>query len=399
MSPKFQVATFLAPPSDMFEPTAFPDPGQLAEFKDQTLRQVAHVSVGGDAVKIKFSNLYGSTPLTLDKVRVARSLGGGRIDVTTDRAVTFNGTASVTIAPGLETYSDEIPFALAPLSDVGVSIYMKRAIARTGHRAATTTTYIADGDWVSAVEFQSTVKNTTTYFMPSIDVVRSTKVPVIVAFGDSITAGLGSTIDANKSWPDQLAAMANSANAISIVNAGVGGNRWVKSNPGPCGLCRFERDVLNVSGVTHVIMFLGVNDIGLGYYYANTFKDPSWIVNTNQITESLQLAITQAKAKGLKVYVSPIAQFKGSFYYTSGQSNEVPFGWTSPYDGESIRQAVNEFVRLNRLIDGVIDFPQSIQNPTDSLQQRPEWNSGDNLHPNDIGYSVMAEAALREIFR
>jgi lysophospholipase L1-like esterase len=389
---KFQVATFLAPQNDMLEVTPFPGQGPaFPEFKEQTLRQIAHVSIGGDSVKIKFSNLYGTTPLTLNKVHVARSLGKGTIDQSTDKAVTFSGAESVTIPVGAEILSDEVAFALPPLSDLAVSIYMKQATVRTAHRASTTTSFIGAGDLTSSPGFPSATTSVSTYYMSEIDVIRSSKVNVVVAFGDSIADGVASTTDAYNSWPDQLSAMVNSKFEASVVNAGLGGNRWVKDNFGPCGLCRFQRDVVNVAGVTHVILMLGINDIGLGYTYANLYKDPSWVVNAKQITDNMQAAIDMAKSKGIKVYAGTLLPFKGSFYYTTGQPGEVPFGMTIPYDGEAIREAVNAFVKANPTIDGVIDFEKTMQNPADPLQSRPAWNSGDNLHPNDVGYANIAK--------
>ena len=362
--PKVQIATFLAPQNDMLEVIPFPGQGPaFPEFREQTLRQTAHISIGGHSIKIKFSNLFGTTPLTLNKVHVAKSLGRGSIDQSTDKAVTFSGSESVTIAAGAELFSDEVRFESAPLSDVAVSIYMKQATVRTAHRSSTTTSYIGAGDLSSSPGIPNATTSVSTYYMPKIDVLRDSKVNVVVAFGDSITDGVASTSDAYNSWPDQLSTIANAKFDVSVVNAGLGGNRWVKDNFGPCGLCRFQRDVVNVSGVTHVILMLGINDIGLGYTYANLYNDASWIVNAKQITDNMQAAIDMAKAKGIKVYAGTILPFKASFYYTTGQPTEIPAGMTVPYNGEAVREAVNAFVRTNTTIDGVIDFEKVMQNP------------------------------------
>lgn len=391
-SPTYQVATFTAPQNDMLEVTPFAGQGPaFPEFKEQTLRQTAHISVGGEALKIKFSNIFGAEALTLDKVRVARSLGSGLIDQFTDKSVTFGGGESVTIAPGAEVYSDQVAFAPSALSDVSVSIYMKRAAVRTAHRASTTTSYIGSGDLTSSPGIPNATTSSSTYYMPAIDVVRNKKVNVVVAFGDSITDGNGSTRDAYNSWPNKLSEIANAKFDVSVVNAGLGGNRWVKDSFGPCGLCRFERDVINVSGVTHVILMLGINDIGLGYTYANLYQDAGWVVTAKQIIDNMQAAINLAKSKGIKVYAGTILPFKGSFYYTTGQPSQIPGGMTVPYDGEAVRQAVNAFVRANTTVDGVIDFDVAMRNPADPLQQRPAWNGGDNLHPNDVGYANIAK--------
>lgn len=387
------VASFLAPQNDMLEADPSPNRGPaFPEFKEQTLRQIAHLSVGGKAIKVKFSNQFGTTPLTLDKVRVARSLGTGTIDPATDRALTFSGKESVTIPPGEELYSDVVAFPLPALSDVAVSIYMKQATVRTAQRVSTTMAYIGSGDFASAAALPSPFTSTSTFYMPEVDVVRDTPVNVVVALGDSTTAGGSAQRDAFNSWPNQLAEIANAKFDVAVLNAGIGGNRMVKDVDGPCGLCRLDRDVLNVPGVTHVIMLLGINDIGNGYNYANLQKNGSQLVTSAQITANIQAAIDKLKAKGIKVYVSPLMPFKGAAYYTSGQPGEVPFGATQPYNGEQMRQEVNAFIRANKTVDGIIDFDKAIQSTADPLMINPVWSSGDNLHPNDAGYAVMAKA-------
>ncbi|MCO4887894.1 G-D-S-L family lipolytic protein [Cupriavidus phytorum] len=396
----FEVAAFVAPQSDLLEETGFAGlTPSFPQFKEQTIRQVAHLSTGGSALKIKFSNLFGVEPLTLDKVHIARNLGNGNIDASTDKALTFSGSQSVTIAPGSEVYSDVIAYPTAAFTDISVSIYMKSATVRTARRFSTTTTYLGTGDLTSSAAMPSATKLSSIYYMSQVSVVRDSKVNVIVAMGDSITEGGGSTTDAYNSWPDQLARIANSRFEVAVVNAGLGGNRWVKDGLGQCGLCRLDRDVLSVPGVTHVILSLGVNDIGLGYYYSNTFKDPSQLVTAKQITDNIQAAVDKAKAKGIKVFLGTITPFKGTYYYTSGQPGEVPFGATVPYNGEQVRQDVNAFIRANKTIDGFIDFDKVMQDPSDPQKALTAWTFDGTLHPNDVGYAHMAQAVDVETLR
>ncbi|AFQ52198.1 GDSL-type esterase/lipase family protein [Burkholderia cepacia] len=398
--PSFEVAAFVAPQSDFLEPTGFA--GQtppFPQFKDQTIRQIAHLSTGGTAIKIKFSNQFGVEPLTLDRVHIARNLGNGNIDPSTDKPLTFSGRDAVTIPAGADVYSDEIPYQTERLSDISVSMYMKSATIRTGRRFSTTTTYLGSGDLTSSATIPNSAKLTSLYYMSQVIVSREKKLNVVVAFGDSITEGGGSTADAYNSWPDQLSKIASSDFDVSVVNAGLGGNRWVKNALGPCGLCRLDRDVLSVPGVTHVIMALGVNDIGLGYYYSNAFKDSSQLVTAGQIIDAIQEAVDRAKAKGLKVYLGTITPFKGTYYYTSGQSNEIPYGSSVPYNGEQVRQDVNAFIRANKTIDGVIDFDKTMQDPTDPQKALAIWTFDGTLHPNDVGYAHMAEAVDVNILR
>ena len=389
----FSTAAFVAPQSDLLETTGFA--GQLpafSQFQEQTVREIAHLSTGGSSLKIKLSNEFGTNPLTLDKVHIAQNLGHGTIDPSTDKAVTFSGQTSVTIPAGQVIESDDISFQTKAFMDLSVSIYMKSAAVRTARRYSETTTYVGAGDLTSSSAIPNATTETSIYYLAGVTVQRDKKTNVVVAIGDSITeGGASATIDAYNSWPDQLARLANAEFEVSIVNAGLGGNRWVKNTFGPCGVCRIARDVLNVPGVTHVIMALGVNDIGLGYYYSNTLKDPTQLVTSQQIISAIQEAVSQAKAKGLKVYLGTITPFKGTYYYTSGQPNEVPFGSTVPYNGEQVRQEVNAFIRTNTQIDGVIDFDKTMQDPSDPLHVRAAWSFDGTLHPNDIGYAHMAQ--------
>lgn len=388
--PQYEVATFTAPQSSAAENNGYGL--SFVQFTEQTLRQVAHFSVGGDSLKIQFSNEFGTAPLTLDKVHVANSMGAGGIDPATDKAVTFSGQPSVTIPAGGVVYSDYIDYPTRPLADVAVSIYMKNAAVGNSRLLAGNTVYVGSGDLVSSAGMPSAKTSTSEYFMSQVVVRRANKVNVVVAIGDSITeGGATSTPDSSNDWPSQLSKFANAKFDLAVVNQGIGGNRWLTNVLGPCGLCRIDRDVLGVPGVTHVFMAMGVNDIGAGYVFASLLRDPKQIVTAAQLTAGIQAAIDKVKAKGIKVYVGTIGPFKGTDLYTSGQPNEIPFGGTTPYNGEAIRQEVNAFIRANTTIDGVLDVDKILQDPTDPLRVRPAWTA-DGLHPNDVGYTHIAQS-------
>lgn len=397
----FEVATFVAPQSYLQEDGLPGVDVPFPRFTEQTVREVAHISVGGKTLKIKFSNEFGTEPLTLDRVRIARNLGSGAIDLATDRSITFAGKESVTIPVGATAYSDYLPYETESLTDISVSIYMKSAAAQTGRRIASTTAYIGSGDLTGTASIASATKATMVFYMSEIVVTRNNKTNVVVAIGDSITeGGLTSTYDAYNSYPDQLSKLANAKFDVSVVNAGIGGNRWVKTGIGPCGLCRFGRDVIGVTGVTHVIMMLGVNDIGYGYGRATSTQDPTQIVSAKQITDNMQSAINMAKAKGIKVYVGTITPYKGTpGVYTSGQPFDIPYGFTVPYNGEQVRGEVNAFIRSNTTIDGVIDFDKLLRDPIDPLHIRTAWSWDGALHPNDVGYAEMAKLVNLDLLR
>jgi lysophospholipase L1-like esterase len=347
-------------------------------FTNETVRQVAHISVGGESVRIKFSNLYGTSPIHFDKVRLARSTGISSIDPSSDLPLTFNGNASVTIAPGADTWSDEAKLKLNSASDLAVSIYISGTAANnTSHRFALRTNYIAAGDVSSASSLNLSDPSSMTtsyYYLSEVDVKTTASSNVVVAFGDSITDGVGSTAGANLRYPDQLSAIGiglNLAPKVSVVNQGLGGNRWLYNVFGPSGSSRFAHDVLGVTGVTHTIIFMGINDIGF------SGAIPGKTESASQIIAAISSAIAQAQAANIKVFLATITPFKGASYYTEA--------------GEAQRQTINAWIRGNKDVVAVIDFDKSIQDPNNPTAILAAYDSGDHLHPSSAGYTTMAK--------
>jgi lysophospholipase L1-like esterase len=346
-------------------------------FSNQTVRHVLRLSLGGEAIRIKVSNLFGREPITFSSVHVARSTGASSIDVGTDRPVTFAGQASTTVPAGAEVMSDAIPLAVASLSNIAVSMYFATpTTVATVHALGRQTAYVGVGDQSSAASIPAagTSQLQSYYGITVVEALIRDRARVVVTFGDSITDGFNSTVDAAKRYPNQLDDRLKAAGfaRTGVVNAGISGNRWLNDVAGPNGNGRFERDVLAVAGVTHTIILLGINDIGFASIV------PAQTVSEEQITTSMAAAITKAKAKRVKVYVATLLPFKGAGYYSTA--------------GEAKRQAVNAFIRTNRDIDGVIDFDKVMQSSTDPLAMNPAYDSGDHLHPNDAGYGAMAAA-------
>lgn len=360
-------------------PIPIPVPEGPPTLVNQTLREVAHISVGGSAFRLKFSNLYGKTPLKLEEVRIALSRGGAAIDPRTTTALTFHKTASVTLPAGAELWSDPVRFAAPPGADIAVSIYVKdRASTATAHRFALRMNYIAPGDSVETPDMSSAAGARTGnyHWISEIDVLRRRPIHVVVAFGDSITDGSLSTMGANLRYPDQLSARALATNStrseISIVNEGLAGNRWLDDVMGLKGVTRFPRDVLGISGVTHVIVLLGINDIAV-----NALYHPGSSV-AEKIEAAIATAASQAKRRGLKVYVGTILPFGGG----AGASEA----------GRRDRDAVNAWIRSSKAFDGVIDFDAAMRGPSDPQEMAAGYNSGDHVHPNDSGYKQMSDA-------
>ena len=368
-------------------PPTYPAPAAKT-LSNQTIRQIVYASAAGSKVRLKLSNLFGDAPVTFDAVTIAPSTGGAaRIDAASVRAVTFNGAASITLAPGTDIASDAVDFAPEANSSVAISIYVKHAAPfRTVHNLALQRNFVAHGDVtkVAAPAWSEINDNPNatdpggfTAWITELDVLRKDRPKVVVGFGDSITDGFGSTLEANNRWPNILsrilAAAGSSLGPTSVVDAGVSGNRWKTDWQAPKGEARFGRDVLKVSGATHVVILLGINDIGYDQWAPEQIKEAS------DITAALQTAVETARAKGLKVLVGTLTPFKATPIYYS-DTREIK------------RLQVNDFIRSGlKGADAIVDFDRALRDPARPLQMLAAYDSGDHLHPNDAGYTMMAK--------
>ena len=381
-------ATWTASPQDYLEaiPIEGVPPPTPRSFQDQSIRHVMRVSAGGDEVRVKVSNLYGTVPVTLGGVHIARSTGGTSIEAATDTVLRFKGQQSVTIPAGQETWSDEARFSLPAQTDVAVTVYVPQTTpVATVHAQGQQTSAIVTGNALGSTTFTPTQTQQSYDWVMGIDVRDTEARGVIVAFGDSITDGTASTVDTAHRYPDFLARRVAAEPALrgfSVVNQGIGGNRVLNDVVGTRGVERFQRDVLGTTGVTHAIILLGINDIGFGGFA------PAQAVTAEALIAGLQTMVDQAKARGVQVFLGTLLPFKGTFapYY-------------SP-EAEAKRQAVNAWIRANTArAQGIIDFEAALRDPADSLLLRPAYDSGDHLHPNDAGYEAMAQAVDLSLFR
>lgn len=360
------------------EPRNLPPKPGLA---GNTLRQVVHVSQGGERLRMRFSNRFGTSPVTLNAAHLAVSLGDGVIDPTTDHALTFDGDAGVTIPAGETVTSDPVSFPLLPFSDVAITTHfgaMSDSVI-TGHPGSRTTSYLVKGDSVSASTLPSATQTDHWYIIEGIDIVDRDGAAV-VTLGNSITDGKGSGTNEQNRWPDWLARrlQANeSTEEVAVINAGIGGNCVLKKCLGPSALERFERDVLDEHGVEWLIVLEGVNDIG------GASADDAPAVAQNLI-EAYQTMIERAHAHGIKVYGATIMPFGGSFYDTPAH--------------ESARQTVNEWIRTSGAFDAVIDLDAALRDPNNPTQLLPAADSGDHLHPSEAGHRMIAAAIDLTLF-
>lgn len=367
---------------------AAPDsPGPL--LKTQTVRQIVRTSVGGSKVRIRLSNLFGSAPLTVGPVHLALHATGADIVPDSDHALLFNGKPVVTIAKGGSLWSDPLDMDVKALQELAVSIYVPSNTVdgpSTKHNAGIATAYVTEnGDATSAVQFPADETSGSRFLLTDVAVAGPAATQTIVAFGDSITDGVGSTQDANQRWPDYLASRLQAEPklaSIGVANSGIGGNRVLHDDFGPSAQARFDRDALDKPGVHWIVVLEGINDIG-GSGYAIPAKDK---ISAAQIIAGMKTLIARAHAKHIKIYGATLTPFGGN-------------GW--PYHsavGEKEREAVNDWIRSPGAFDGVVDFDQAIRDPDQPTRMLAAYDSGDHLHPNSAGYQAMANAVDLKLF-
>ncbi len=355
----------------------FPSGTSHAGMKNQTVRMVVHSSVGGSALRVRLSNAYGTRPVLIGKVDVASHQTGPVTVANTDHMVTFNGRKSVMIPVGQEVVSDPVQMSVRDEQDLVVSVFLPKATGpTTWHFEAESTTYTSTpGDWTAEAggsPYQTEIPSW--FYLDGIDVMRRPLKGTVLAFGDSITDGHFSTIDANGRWPDWLARRISPGQQFSVLDEGIGGNRVLTDSPtaGESALHRFHRDMLNQIGVSDVIFLEGINDIGVG----NTTGP---YVSADQLAAGMKKIIAEAHARDLKVFGGTVTPFQGAAYYTAA--------------GEAEREAVNKWIRTSGAFDGVIDFDAAVRDPNHPLRLNPLYDTGGgHLHPNDLGYKAMADA-------
>ena len=356
-----------------------PEPG----LTNNTLRQVIHVSIGGSRLRVKFSNEFSTSPVTMKAVHIAASAGNSAIVPETDKELMFDGKPQYTMAAGTAVTSDPFDFKLMPLSNVTITIYFGETSPDvTGHPGSRTTSYILTGNNVSAKEFSNAVQTDHWYTINGIDVVNRDSAAAVAVLGNSITDGRGSGTNKQDRWPDELSIRLQSNPAtrhVAVLNEGIGGNCVLRMCLGPSALSRFKRDVLEQSGVRWLIILEGINDIGQAHGAEGSAK-----VATDLIAAFKQM-IDSAHASGIRVYGATLLPFGGSFYYTP--------------DHESAWKTVNEWIRSSGRFDGVIDFDAALRDPANPLQLLPIADSGDHLHPSELGHRMMAEAVNLALFK
>jgi lysophospholipase L1-like esterase len=378
--PQRWIAAWAASPQAASQRSRF-----VTGFDNQTVRNVLFSSIGGSMVRIRFTNAYGATPLQIGRATVAIHARGPRLAPGTTRRLMFAGQPSVTIPPGAEALSDPVRLTVRPMQELAVSEFLPRPTGPpTEHGAAQQFNYVASGDHTAdsggAGAFKT--RTLTWYLVDDVDVVAPAReAGTIVAVGDSITDGVGSTVGANARWPNDLARrlLSRSGSTLNVIDEGIGGNRVL--NDAPCcgvnAVARFGPDALAHAGVKAVILLEGVNDIGfsqsIGWLTA-----PHSNVSAAQIIAGYAQMIAQAHAARVPIFGATLTPFRGARYWTSS--------------GEAKREEVNHWILTSGAFDGVIDFAKALADPNNPEQLAHRYDSGDHLHPDDAGYRAMAAA-------
>lgn len=355
------------------------------EIGGRTVRQLVYPQLDGKRARLRLSNVYGTAPLAIESVHIARAVGAGSAATRpgTDRAVLFGGRPNVTIAPGGQIDSDPVAFDVSGKQPLAVSIHAaKEQRLAAWHRVASQVNYVSTpGDHSADTSADAFRTRFTQYAWLTSVAVDDASAQSVVAIGDSITDGMRSTPNANRRWPDALARRlaAKGEAGTAVVNAGISGNRLLSHSPcyGEAVTGRFERDALRQPGVRAIIVLIGINDINFAAMPAHAGLDcdnPHTQVTADSLLRGYQRLIAQAHQRGIKIYGATLTPA------------------SLPPEREKIRLAVNESIRASRAFDGVIDFDRALRDPArpEVLQRR--YDSGDHIHPSDAGYSAMADA-------
>ena len=364
------------------KPTAT-DPGfKPRSFENQTIRQIAKISLGGQRVRIRVSNAFGAQALRIGSAHVALQANGAAIVPNSDRVLKFGGLPSISVPAGAVALSDPIDFAVPSQANLAVSLYLPTNTGpATFFEATVLESYISGpGDFTGAVTLQVPEKIYSRFFLSVVEVAARGNASTVVAIGDSVTKGATTT-----SWPGFLFERLGpnyGTSRLAVINQGIGCGRLLRDFCGPNAASRFDRDVLAVTGATHVIVALGLVDIIMPSAFGNLGETAS----ASDIIVGLKQLIERARAQKLAIYGATITPFGGSIF---------PNVFTP--ENEAARTAVNHWIRTSGAFDLVIDFDAAVRDPNDP---KSFWSiyTVDGIHPNDAGNELMANAIDLSIF-
>jgi lysophospholipase L1-like esterase len=342
----------------------------IMNFHDETVRMIVRTSIGGRRLRLELSNAFGTKPLMIGAAHVALREKDSAIVTGSDRALAFSGKPSFTIPPGALALSDAVDLDVQQLSDLVISLYLPADTGLpTTHSTGLHTTYISPGDLTSATALNDAKTSRAWYFISGVDVVAPPPTGVV----------------ADRSWPSLFAkrVLSNSGTTnLAVVNEGISGNRVLRDQAGINALARLDRDVFSQPGVKWMTVMEGINDIGRGTQKGAQASDA---VTADEVIAGLRQIVERAHLHGIKVLGATLTPYEGAAYYSE--------------TGETMREAVNSWIRTGGAFDAVVDFDAVVRDPANPKQIRSDFNIRDHLHPNDAGYQAMADAIDLAIFR
>ncbi|MEJ8852058.1 SGNH/GDSL hydrolase family protein [Variovorax rhizosphaerae] len=355
-------------------------------FQAQTVRERVFPTISGEQARVRFSNRFGAAPLHMAEATIALGTGGSAVSPASLQPLLFGGRPDVTIAPGADAWSDAVPVPVRAGQAMAISFYLdQRTPFGTVHQIPVGASWIAPGNAVGDATLPAAAPSAWNHIVTGLDVMSRGPARVVVAFGDSITEGVNGFAPVLGRYPDRLAERlrdgAPGSPVVSVLNAGIAGNRLLSEGIGPSGIDRFARDVLAQSGVTHAIVLLGINDIGVETFSGGPgsgLPSATRTASAERLIAGLQRLVDMARARGVKVLLGTLMPVKGSPYWSA--------------QNEQIRQAVNHWIREQRAVNPVVDFDAALRDPQDPQALNPLYDSGDHLHPGDAGNAAMAAA-------
>ena len=354
-----------------------PSPG----LTNNSLRQIIRVSIGGDTLRVRFSNEFSTSAVSMKSVQIAVSTGDNTINVPTNKELKFHDSSEVTMDAGASVTSDPIAFHLTPRMDVAITIYFgQTSITVTGHPGSRTTSYILAGNTTTTTDFAGAVTTDHWYNINAIDVLTPSTAACVAILGNSITDGRGSITNLQNRWPDifsEALLKESSTQQVGVLNLGIGGNCVLSGGLGPTGVSRYDQDILNQQGVRWAIIFEGVNDIG------GVRSDDAASTTANNLIAAYKQMVVKAHAKNIRIYGGTIMPFKGNGYYNQYS--------------ESCRNTVNLWIRSKGNYDGCIDFDKTMRNPQDTTRIVSSYQN-DGLHPDAAGHKTMGESVDLNLF-
>jgi lysophospholipase L1-like esterase len=363
------------------------------EFNNQTLREIVHLSIGGSAVRVRFSNLFGRQSLEIGSAHLALRTSDSAILPASDRTLTFGGAPGVSVPPNAFVLSDPVKLAVPGESDLAISIFVPHVTAAAGiHYFAQQTSYVGAGDLTAAPSIANPRPIASWIFLEGVDVSAPPSAAAIAVFGDSRVDGDGSTPNTNRRWPNLLAKrLSRQGRPLGVLNAGIVGNRILHDAPqvavdlGVNGLARYDHDALDQPGVKYVIVFEGIVDIGLP---GTPVASASEAVSVDELIAGMKQLIERGHDRGMKVIGATQTPFSGADF--------IPGIFTA--EKEAQRKVLNQWIRSSHAFDGVIDFEKVVLAPANPEKIRPAFDCGDHIHPNDAGYEAMANSIDLSLF-